>query len=148
MAITAAAETTTAAFFMSFPFLQRNSLITIDEFVGCVSKGYPGRVPSEFNVDERPLVCGGMAVFSNRSRERGAGMEGRWRWNRPRINDECLAPAAGSERIGAAERSGLDDDFSLLMPAAPAVTPTVSAWADARFVDDGREGIPLTCCEL
>ena len=57
MAITAAAEKTTAAFIMGFPFTK----IVVHkkvEFDGCVRKG-TRNVLIEFNVDERPLVCEG-----------------------------------------------------------------------------------------
>jgi hypothetical protein len=47
--ITAAAEKTTAAFFMGFP------LVTKIKFDGCVREGHPERL-TEFHVDERPLV--------------------------------------------------------------------------------------------
>jgi hypothetical protein len=56
-ALLAAAEKTTAAFFMGFPLTK----IVVDkkvEFDGCVRKG-TRNVPIEFNVDECPLVCEG-----------------------------------------------------------------------------------------
>jgi hypothetical protein len=90
-------------------------------------------VVSEFNVDERPLERDDFLV------------ESVWpqaQFTSPRWREVDLRSKSGEGRRFTRDRNPS-------MPAAlPTVTPTVSAWADAQFVDDGREGIPPTCCEL